>query len=113
MTTWPYDPEPLRAAVRLGIASAETLGSSREDLQLKANVAPDPRVLHDQLLVLNPYGRTLLERAAASRAQAGDIEGARSLWLRRLEVDDAIRDPARKLSVQARSAIEDQLLEQP
>ena len=113
ITTWPYDPEPLRAAVRLGIASAETLGSSREDLQLKANLASDPRVLHDQLLVLNPYGRTLLERAAASRAQAGDIEGARSLWLRRLEVDDAIRDPARKLSAQARAAIEDQLSEQP
>ena len=54
---WPYDPQPRREAVRLGLASPEGLRSSRQDLQLKSNLVSDPRALHDQLLTLNPYGR--------------------------------------------------------
>ena len=110
---WPYDPQPLREAVRLGLASPEGLPSSRQDLQLKSNLVADPRGLHDQLLVLNPYGRALLDRAAQARWDAGDIEGARELWQRRLAVDDAIRDPARKLSASKRAEIEERLGREP
>ena len=113
MHRWPYDPQPLREAVRLGLASPEGLPSSRQDLQLKSNLVADPRALHDQLLVLNPYGRALLDRAAQARWEAGDVEGARELWQRRLAVDDAIRDPARKLSASKRAAIEERFAREP
>ena len=110
---WPYDPQPRREAVRLGLASPEGLRSSRQDLQLKSNLVSDPRALHDQLLTLNPYGRALLDRAAQARWEAGDIDGARELWQRRLAVDDAIRDSARKLSVSKRAEIEDRIAREP
>ena len=110
---WPYDPQPLREAVRLGLASPEGLRSSRQDLQLKSNLVADPRALHDQLLVLDPSGRALLDRAAQARWEVGDVEGARELWQRRLAVDDAIRDPARKLSASKRAEIEERLGRQP
>ncbi len=110
---WPYDPEPLREAVRLGLASPEGLRSRRQDLQLKSNLVSDPRALHDQLLVLNPYGRALLDRAAQARLEAGDVDGAQDLWRRRLAVDDAIRDPVRKLSVSKRAEIEKRIGREP
>ena len=110
---WPYDPQPRREAVRLGLVSPEGLRSSRQDLQLKSNLVSDPRALHDQLLTLNPYGRALLDRAAQARWEAGDIDGARDLWRRRLAVDDAIRDSARKLSVSKRAEIEDRIAREP
>ena len=110
---WPYDPQPLREAVRFGLASPEGLRSSRQDLQLKSNLVSDPRALHDQLLVLNPYGRALLDRAAQARWEAGDVDGARDLWRRRLAVDDAIRDSARKLSFSRRVEIEDRIAREP
>ncbi|MEL7066402.1 MAG: hypothetical protein AAGK24_03115, partial [Planctomycetota bacterium] len=110
---WPYDPQPRREAVRLGLASPEGLRSSRQDLQLKSNLVSDPRAVHDQLLTLNPYGRALLDRAAQARWEAGDIDGARELWRRRLAVDDAIRDSARKLSVSKRAEIEDRIAREP
>jgi hypothetical protein len=110
---WPYDPQPLREAVRLGLASPEGLRSSRQDLQLKSNLVADPRALHDELLLLNPYGRALLDRAAQDRWEAGDIEGARKLWQRRLAVDDAIRDSARKLSDRRRAELEERLGREP
>ena len=99
--------------MRLGLASPEGLRSSRQDLQLKSNLVSDPRALHDQLLTLNPYGRALLDRAAQARWEAGDIDGARDLWRRRLAVDDAIRDSARKLSVSKRAEIEDRIAREP
>ena len=43
---------------------------------------------------------------------SGDIDGARELW-RRLAVDDAIRDSARKLSVSKRAEIEDRIALEP
>ena len=110
---WPYDPQPLREAVRLGWASPVDLRSSRQDLQLKSNLVSDPRALHDQLLLLNPYGRTLLDRAAQARWEAGEADGARDLWRRRLAVDDAIRDPARKLSASKRAEIEERIGREP
>ena len=110
---WPYDPQPLREAVRFGLASPEGLRSSRQDLQLKSNLVSDPRALHDQLLALNPYGRTLLDRAAQARWEAGDVDGARDLWRRRLAVDDAIRDSARKLSASRRAELEERLAREP
>ena len=110
---WPYDPQPLREVVRLGLTSPERLRSSRQDLQLKSNLVSDPRALHDQLLLLNPHGRGLLDRAAQARWEAGDVDGARDLWRRRLAVDDAIRDSARKLSVSRRVELEKRLGREP
>ena len=68
-------PAAASEAVRLGLASPEGLPSSRQDLQLKSNLVADPRALHDQLLVLNPYGRARLTARPKPDGKRGTTKG--------------------------------------
>ena len=58
-----------------GIGFTGGSSSSRQDLQLKSNLVADPRGLHDQLLVLNPYGRAPLTVLPKPDGKRGTSKG--------------------------------------